>query len=440
MSENTSSQERHSTKALFSGSAVVVAIKGLGLAAGFGIYFLLAKYLGPAEFGIYSYILSLGLIGATIVRLGMDAIIIRVVIEARAKERFGLAKGMMRWSIANTVLLSLVAASAFAYWAHTSNTPVLMMAVPVMIGVALINVATSILLGLERGPWIAWPEFMGRPVLVLAILGIAVLMALKMNAASALAVQAFISMALAMVVIIHVLRAMPDPITQAPADYAVKTWLLFAVPVLWNTIVLVSEPQLVIIIAGTFLPAEEVGPIALVTRMAALAGIAEIAVNFIVPPILARLYQSQNIPQMARTVRLTGRIMLLPTIPALFIVWAFGELILGYFGEAYLIAYWPLVIFTLARATTAIFGPVVPALLMSGHEKDVAFASTVSVIAMVIVALVLVEPLGPMGIAIAVFTSTVTRLILNWLSVRRRLGFNALIVYPLGPDTSPSQS
>jgi len=192
-------------------------------------------------------------------------------------------------------------------------------------------------------------------------------------------------------------------------------------------VILLSEPQLVVIISGVFLPPEEVGPIALVARMAALAGIAEVGLNFLVPPMLSRLFQQDATARMTRIMRLAGRIMVLPTIPALIIFYVFGKEILGYFGEAYLIAYWPLIVFTLARAIAGLFGPTAIMLLMSAFEKDVAVASTISVVAMVVVALLLVGPLGPLGMAIAVLVSTALRVGMNWYSVYHRLGINSSI-------------
>lgn len=424
---NKTSEEQQSARSLFSGSVVVVLLKVLGLAAGFGIYFLLAKDLGPGGFGIYSYVLSIGVIASIVARLGLDAVVIRVMVQSRSQGQQGLAKGIVRWSVAMTVGLCAVLSLFIAYHAYYIDRPEVILAIPIMIGVALTSLATSILRGIDLGPWTAWPEFTGRPLLTFSIIATALFFAYHLTPANALSIQAIIAMSLAMLIVFQVLWFLPKEMEDARPEYDVNGWVLIALPVLWNSIILLSEPQLVVIISGVFLPPEEVGPIALVARMAALAGIAEVGLNFLVPPMLSRLFQQDATAKMTRIMRLAGRIMVLPTIPALIIFYVFGKEILGYFGEAYLIAYWPLIVFTLARAIAGLFGPTAIMLLMSAYEKDVAVASTISVVAMVIVALLLVGPLGPLGMAIAVLVSTALRVGMNWYSVYHRLGINSAI-------------
>ncbi len=426
---NERSDDKVSFQKLFSGSAVVIVIKVLGLASGFGIYFLLARLMDATEFGVYTQVLSIGVIGGILARLGLDAIIIRIMVEARTNGQSALARGMVRWSTAFTVFLCFPLAVAIYYYAQLEGQPEIMLAIPIMVGVALTNVATSILRGVDIGPWTSWPEFMGRPFFTLVAVAIAgYLLAIQVNAHFALSIQAVVAMALSVLILAQVLCSLPPDVAGAKPEYALLKWLMIALPVLWNNVILLCEPQLVVVLASWILSDAEVGRIALVARLAALAAIAEVGVNFLMPPILTRLYIKKDIPALARTMRFSGFIMVMPTIPALLIVYFFGEEILGIFGEDYRAAYWPLIVFTLSRAVVGVFGPVSIMLLMSGHERDVALSSTVSVAVMFGLAALLVPMYGSVGMALAVFLATFLRVLMNWRSVKQRLGFNSLIL------------
>ena len=57
----------------------IFSMQVVGLGCGFLIHFILASYLSPSEFGIYSFVFSVATIGALLGNFGFQASAVRIV-------------------------------------------------------------------------------------------------------------------------------------------------------------------------------------------------------------------------------------------------------------------------------------------------------------------------------------------------------------------------
>src|SRR5690606_18221332 len=73
-----------------------------------GIY--IARYLGPADYGLFSYSLAIAAFLMAIAKFGMDAILVRELVQRRAQERelLGTAFWMMAMAAALSYAVTVV--------------------------------------------------------------------------------------------------------------------------------------------------------------------------------------------------------------------------------------------------------------------------------------------------------------------------------------------
>lgn len=181
--------------------------------------------------------------------------------------------------------------------------------------------------------------------------------------------------------------------------------------------------QIVLGIYGT--PAE-VSNFAVAQRISMLVSFFLMAINLVVAPKYARLYNSNDLASLKKLVALTGRINVAITIPIVLIVILFSEAFFAYFGNGYDKASFALIILALGQLLNAITGSVGYLLSMTGHEKNMRNNSVVSALFMIVLSFTLIKFYGVNGAAIATAFSVALNNFLNLYSVNKHVGVNPL--------------
>ena len=81
-------------KKFLSTASLQIVSRGLSVLAGL----ILARYLGPEEYGLYTYILSIIAIVTIPVIAGLPQLLIREVAHIEVEENWADLKGLFRWS------------------------------------------------------------------------------------------------------------------------------------------------------------------------------------------------------------------------------------------------------------------------------------------------------------------------------------------------------
>lgn len=206
----------------------------------------------------------------------------------------------------------------------------------------------------------------------------------------------------------------------------------------WKELITLAKPLFIIvlcnqtllwlgqIVLGIYGTPAEVSNFAVAQRISMLVSFFLMAINLVVAPKYARLYNSNDSVALKKLVALTGRINVAITIPIVSIVILFSESFFAYFGDGYDKASFALIILALGQLLNAITGSVGYLLSMTGHEKKMRNNSVASALFMLVLSFTLIKFYGVNGAAVATAFCVALNNLLNLYSVNKHVGVNPL--------------
>ncbi len=89
------------------GATIALLINATGVALGFAAKVVLARILGPEQFGVYAYVLAWVTVLSLLATLGYGDAIMRFAPAYRVQERWGLLRGLVRYAEASILIAGL---------------------------------------------------------------------------------------------------------------------------------------------------------------------------------------------------------------------------------------------------------------------------------------------------------------------------------------------
>ncbi len=408
--------------------AVAVVMRVVGAGAGIALTVVIARTLDAAEAGYFFLALSLVTLLVPVTTLGLPTALLRFV---------GAAAGANDWG-------RILSVTALAWrWGLSAG----------LSGVALLWLAAPMLAtAVYDKPALA--PVLSAIALSCLFLALGLLCSRQLQAVGETAKSIFVlSIGVPLIVALLVLLL---PVTQASTvaslhvGAALLTLLIgvawwyrrlpagnrsdFKATTLWNSsaplwvvqMMAVLSQSAGLVIGGIWLDAAEIAMLAVAQRTAGLVSFVLIALNLVVAPRIASLFEQNKLDRLRRLSRRAVAGMLLLSTPIVLSLLTFGREILSMFGPGFSAAVPILAILTLAQFVNAVTGSVGSLLMMTGHERDMRNIVLMSGPSAVGFALVLTPLFGVTGAAIASALGIVLQnLGASWM-VRRRLGFNTL--------------
>lgn len=417
-------------RGLATNSLGIMVLRTGSMALGFISTIILARYLGASGYGIYAWAIAWATVLQLIATLGLDTLTVREVAAQKTLATWSAMRGLLRSSTLIVLCSSLIAAAgviavgfAFVSSAQQATFVIAIAIVPIL---TLTSVREGAMQGLGRIIPSRLPEDLFRPsaFILLLIVGWRVL-SLPESAPTAMALQG-IATFLAFLVGLLLLRwALPGQLSSAVGHLQVMPWVKQALPFVVLRAVNTLLSQIDVILVGFLRDSTQVALYATATRIAALVGIAEFAVNAAYLPIISRLFVESGVVRLrtgAPLVALVG-VALSAIIAAPLI--AFAPYVLHFFGPSFSDGVFALRILCVSFVLSAVSGLNIALLNMTRHVRAVIVGSAFGLAANVILNIILIPRYGANGAAIAWLLS-----ILIWngileLQVRRSLGISA---------------
>jgi O-antigen/teichoic acid export membrane protein len=409
-----------------SGTAVLqVASNG----AGFLTALLLARFLGREGYGRYAFSFAWAGFLALVATIGTDRFLVRGIAVYEVEEKWRLMKGLLRRTNQLVLLTSgtiaLVGCVVAVLWLSPS------LRVPFCVAMVLVPLTALTLL--RQGAMQAFgqvvkgqvPEYLVRPLLILV--GICILQIVSngvLTATSALVVNvAAVATAFALGTVL-LLGALPKELRSVPADYATRAWIRASLPMMLIAGVWMFNTYIGTLVAGTLKGPSAAGVYSVVQNSTMLIVLFLVAANMPLAPAVARLHARGDRRQLERTTERLAWAGLLVSAPACAVLALFPDFFLGFFGPGFDTGATALTIVALGQLANAAAGPSGVVLIMTGHELSAARAVGAGAVANLVLAILLVPPLGVTGSAIAFASSLVLWNVALVMIARRRLGVN----------------
>lgn len=386
---------------------------------------LLARILGPTEYGHYAYAFACMSALLVFADLGVSQYSLRQVARLQAQdERSNLIKHVqmgMVLVLTCSLLLSFVASAFLSTLGVSTQIQVLLIMLVLLPLAVLIRYFCYILRGVDRVLWGQSLDQVAVPILVL--LGLLVLWQYQshLTAIDAMWVQVVAALAIVLVGFFSLKKfllggeksfSLSDVIRLVPL--AVPFGLLAGIGIV--------NGQIDILMLGLFTSPDQVGLYRIAVLGAALVGFGLQAANVVLPTLFTQLQTQDDQEALQALVTLSARVILLTALPVAVMFWWFGDDILGLlFGEAYLPAYGALAILATGELIGASMGSLGFLLYMSGEETPALKVLAGTAVINVLLNLVLIPLYGMAGAAVATAIGQGLRVVLLYLLVVRKL-------------------
>lgn len=412
------------------------AANAMAVGVAFGSSLVLARALGSADFGIFTYVNSWLNIAVLVATLGLDAALVRFLPEYAAREDWAGLRGVLGWSrrtalFSSTVAAVILAAVGGGLFVHSGSAVGLTACIaagslPLL---ALVAVNQGALQGFHRVGFSLTPRAILRPLLLTTgVVGLW-MFGTELSAPAAMALNA-VALAGALWVGARWLRqVIPTAAVTAPPRLEGRHWLRVALPMLSvsGMGILLHETSVIVTaaVAGTTLA----GVYAVATRLSRIVAFGMTAGNSITNPLISELYTQQD-QRRLQLVSSTASAVSLSVATVLLLALAVGgRYVLAAFGDAFQAGQSVVLILAVGQICNAATGPVVGLLNMTGHQDRYArITMTISTLNL-IVNVPAVMLWGIQGAAVVTTTSIAAQRAWAWFAVHRFLGIDST---PLG--------
>ena len=402
----------------------------------FLISLALARMLGAAGFGAYSFALACVGVLSVPALLGLDGLIVREVANYHAGTQWRLLNGLLRRANQVTLLAStgLALAAAGVAWALSPylESPMVMafwvglIALPVL---TQIRIKQAALLGLRHTIAGQAPEILVQPVLFLLMLGVIAATPGMVPKAPVIVGLYVAAAAGALVVAGKLLQdTWPDAAREAEPEYSTPAWMRSARTFVLITGMNVFGASLGVLMLGPMSGAETTGIYGIATAAAALIALPLTAINIPMAPAVAGFFTEGNKEELQRIATKAARGALVLSLPMALIYALFGHWILLLFGADFTAGYTPLIILSIGQVVNAGMGSSGVLLQMTGHEREVAKGLAIALIFNIMANLILIPIWGATGAAVGASGNMILWNIFLTVWVRRKLGIRPTVM------------
>lgn len=394
------------------------AIGSLGLkiaAAGMGLLngVLLARMLGPAEFGGYAITMAAVTFLGTLAALGLPALVTREVAVHHARENWPLLRGILQvsrlWVLMASLPLALGGALLLFEYAPASLSMIGAFSALALIPLVAFNqLRAAILRGLHWVVTADVPDLLLRPGIMLATLAGVHFIAAEMDVNTALLIQVG-AVAGAFGVGGWLLAGrLPKDVRLATAQSTHLPWLQASGVFLAITVVGLLEGQLPLYFLGHLAGAQQAGLYQAANQIVSVVVMGLVAINMPLQPKLAAAWSRGDKCEAQILVTEATRLGAAVALASALVLIPFAEAVLRVYGDEYTAATHALQALVVGQFINAASGPCALVLGATGKQKFVLYGMAAGLAVSAVILWLLVPQYESMGAALAAVMGLLT--------------------------------
>lgn len=346
----------------------------------------LARYLEPANYGVYGVILSIVSIISVAAQFGLPLLAIKEMASACSTRSQADLGSVLRWFSIRAMVIPLLvialATSLFFLWSPAwlaGREAQVLYAAATAFAFSVMAIGVGLLSGSGRNLKSQAIDAIAKPVLIILALLAVHSIAGGLTIDQVLAIQIAVSLICVFGTVVFVVRFMER--TPAPrAKYAPHHWVSVSLSFLSTGLLMALNANYPILVAGIFVRATDLGVFRVALSSAAFVALPTVIANLAMAPTIAKLSKEGDKDGLADTLSHTTIATFASTALGLGILVLIGEPLIEFlFGGAYRGAYLPLLVLGAAQLIVAAFGVAGTYLNMSGHERLVIRAFVIAV-------------------------------------------------------------
>ncbi|MDB6106426.1 MAG: polysaccharide biosynthesis protein [Gammaproteobacteria bacterium] len=391
--------------------AGIVRIAAAG--SSFAVTVALARLLGSKDYGTYAFVTSVILLAATAGKWGWDKATVRFVSQYLAQQDFAHLRAFLAARRRSLAKLAMGAAICCGLWLALSPLPVSLPTLLVACMVVPASIAGLLLQANLRGAASTTlcdvPEAILKPAVLVALTAAALTFSASGDVVFAATSALFLASLLSNALCLKFQARLPFEGLKHTQPASVH-------PTFWNAAVgqygvlgfaQIALTRLPVALSGTVLGAEEVGRIAVSTRLADAVGIAITSIGLVSAPRISALYHSRKITECENLLRQATVYSSVIGLAVCGVLVLSGRQVLRLFGPNFAEAYPLLAIMCVAQAIASVCGPVGYLATMSGHQGEASRITVMAACVSVGLTLTLAPLFGSIGVAIALAVAVI---------------------------------
>lgn len=409
-------------------------IKLVSMPATLAISIMLARNLGPEDFGTYAFVISLISFAALTLTGGLSQLITREVAFALQNDAKGVLKGLLlsatTW-VLFTSLATVLCAWFVINFAVTSNDQSLrtaLLAALLALPIAAISpVWAGMLRGYGHGAKSQYPGLLLVPLSqLLAVAGLVTFGLLSVRTA----ILAFIlaNVIAASVGLYLTKKTVSNSLCNIAAEYQFSAWAKSCVIFTGIALMNFLQTQTGVILLGFLASTADVAAYQIADRGAQMVILATAIIELVLAPHVARAFKAGSHGQL-RSIFLKARWVggLVTLFAALPLIFAGAPILQLAFGSAYVDpVVQPLAIISIALVFRALIGPASVFMSMMGHEKTVLTAQAFGLFVNIAFSVLLIPGFGALGAAYATSSAIVVWSTLSAFYVHNKMKIRVL--------------
>lgn len=417
------------------GLSVANALLGLATAT------LLARVLGPNNFGTYSFLLAVLATASSPIGTGLRQVVLRETAYARARPDAPHPYHVWLWAYKVGALFCLACAVAGIGWGMASiglsgRTAIIASLIVTLFAVPIMHVGVGGIQGLGFTVTSQIPEYLIRPIGLLVIFGALALVdsARPLPLEPALVVYAISTVIAAGAALLwlrgYAVRGSAelslDRVSPRSLDTRALTWAAASFGMIQSVQFIADTVDMLML--GFLDNAIAVAHYRVATAIATLTSFGIIAVNTAIAPEVARLHAQGAREELQKLIHTSTLVISLISLAALLGILIAGHLVLVIlFGSEYVAATMPLFILSAGRFVNCCFGPVALVLSLTGHERLTLAGLCASAAVNIMLCPILIPGYGAVGAALAASISMAVWGLFLWVALRRTTGFTTML-------------
>jgi len=406
---------------LAKGASVAMLGKFLGRGMHILGQLVVARFLGPASFGLYGTGWTVVTMGGVFATLGLDQAVVRFGSRYRRSDPPGFKATVLECialAVGCGILIGLLAKTVFSKPELSLVFRLFSPAIGLFAGLRVAAAATVIS---QRMSYAVAAEDFTQPVANLAL--VAVLSLLGFGLVGAVSAGTFSFACGFAVAIALVIRLFPQILTDVGHAFLVPQLLRFALPASLAGIFIMYMSWIDRLMVALYRPVEEIGLYQAASQASLLFAIIQGAITAIAMPMIADLHDQNERQTLARVFRVSTKWSLYVSLPLFAVVWTQSQqLMTVIYGTRYSGAALSLLILSAGQLVNASTGAVGPLLVMTGGHVRWSILCGIMLALEIALSLVLVPTLHGPGAATAGAIALGGLNVLGVIEARRRLG------------------
>ena len=354
--------------------ALLFRLSGLGLI--FLLQVMLARLMGPSNYGDYTVIITTVNLLLVLSVFGFDSSILRFLPSFIAKKDYSSANGFVRFSYRMITILSILCSIGLFIFLLTKAkknniafSEGLFWGVLLIPFLAFVYQASAVLRSLNKIKTSLLSVYFLFPVLM----GLTCLYYYYSNDRLTVDAAMLINLGCSAVICIFINRRARKVLKeQAPSEnltFESRKWISVSSILFFTTAFDLLLRQSDILMVSYFLGNTKAGYYSVAAKLALLASLGLSVADYVFMPKIAALFESRQLMKLQQFVRNSSLQILSITLPVVFLLFLGGKWILGFFGNAFSFSYVPLVILLCGQVINAMTGMVGGLMSMTGYQK-----------------------------------------------------------------------